>query len=257
MDPVIPTASGTQHSPAAASPVAAPWTRSPPATLGLRPVLQTAFRTAAAVMAASLLIACGGRDSCTSSASCPPTTTCQANGVCRPLASAAGLRFTHAEWLNAADYGLAASDQPATVLPAGDDLAIDGRGDRIAYLAFGPVPRDREVVEAVLRLAPPASGTLGRARLVLERTAPFFGVRLTWRHRPAARQTIATRTVDGPSARSIRFDITALLQTAQRERRDWLFVGLRRSDDDSLPFAVASPVAADRARRPRIELLLR
>lgn len=200
---------------------------------------------------AALLVAAGCvRGPTCAEDGCPAETVCQLDGTCRPLTvTAMRARDRH---LRAADFGGTRRDRRAEAAADLDELVLGGSLDGSVFLAFD-LP-EGEVREAVLVLFP-AEGASGgdRQTLRLSRVRAFEGPTLTHRNRPVVSKIGPGRTLAAVPDRPLRVDVTELLDDGDSGERVHLMAS---GDGDGVPWRIASPVALDPERAPRLELRL-
>ncbi len=195
-----------------------------------------------------LLVGCPRGPVCAENG-CPADTVCELDGTCRALeVTALPTRDRH---LVAADFGGTRSDQRAE--PAGDldELVLGGYLDGSVFLAFD-IP-EGEVRQAVLVLYP-AEGAIGgdRQTVRVSRVRAFEGATLTHRTRPVVSRVGPGRELAAVPDRPVRVDVTSLIAEDPSERVHLMASG----EGDGIPWRIASPVALDSARAPRLELRL-
>lgn len=181
---------------------------------------------------------------------CPTETVCELDGTCRALsASATPTRDRH---VAAADFGGTRSDQRTAPTGDLDELALGGHVDGEVFLAFD-LP-EGEVSQAILVLYP-VEGAIGgdRQTVRVSRVRAFEGASLTHRTRPVVSRVGPGRELSAVPDRPVRVDVTDLLTEDPSERVHLMASG----EGDGSPWRIASPVALDAERAPRLELRLR
>ena len=138
-------------------------------------------------------------------------------------------------------------------MPAGDldELVLGGYLDGSIYLTF-ELP-EGEVKAAVLVLFPAEGASGGDPQTIrVSRVRHFEGATLTHRTRPVVSQIGPGRRLAEVPDRPVRVDVTELLGDQNGERVHLMASG----EGDGVPWRIASPVALDPERAPRLELRL-
>ncbi len=200
---------------------------------------------------AALLLALAGcvRGPVCAEDGCPAETVCDLDGTCRPLATRP--MRTRDRHLRAADFGGTRADRPGESGADLDELLLGGEPGGSVYLAFD-LPAG-EVREAVLVLHP-AEGASGgdRQTIRVSRVRAFEGEELSHRSQPVVSRIGPGRSLAAVPDRPLRLDVTALLRDEPAERVYLMASG----GGDGAPWRIASPVALDLERTPRLELRL-
>lgn len=180
---------------------------------------------------------------------CPAETVCDLDGTCRPLA-VTPMR-TRDRHLMAADFGGTRADRPEESGADLDELLLGGQVDGSVFLAFD-LP-EGEIREAVLVLRPAEGATGGDRQTVrVSRARAFEGAELTHRSQPVVSRIGPGRQLSAVPDRPVRLDVTELLRDESAERVHLMATG----DGDGVPWRIASPVALEPERAPRLELRL-
>ena len=215
----------------------------------------------AALVALLPAAGCAGSSTCTSGAGCREGTVCELDGQCRALTVDPELRLARSEALAPSDWGVTRNDRPANADGDLDSLALGGSPDAAVYLAFGPLPPEDVVIQAVLTLHPHESfaGPRGPLRVAVQPIGHFRGETLTARSAPSAfGPPVALRPVPSGTERPLRFDVTTAVERARRAHAGRLYLALRLvRAPRGAPVRFASPRHPDPERRPRLSLLLR
>lgn len=201
------------------------------------------------LLVAALLLAGCLRGPVCAEDGCPGDSVCELDGTCRPL-TVTPMR-TRDRHLRAADFGGTLSTERGASAGELDELLLGGAPGGAVYLAFD-LP-DGEVRQAVLVLHP-AEGANGGERQTLRvaRVRPFEGAGLDHRTRPVVSRLGPGRTLAAPPDRPVRVDVTELVDDEPGAR-----VHLRATGDgEGVPWRIASPIALDPERAPRLELRL-
>lgn len=210
------------------------------------------------VLAAGGAAGCARTAPCASTSNCPAGTVCELDGTCRAMPTEVRHRFAASVHLDAVDWAVTRSD--AVTDGDLDSLLLGGDVDGRVHLSFAPLPTDREVLEAVLELHPHPTfaGPADATRIVVSRTMPFVGHRLTRDRRPVARgRPVADRRIPAGAGHPLRFDVTTAVEAARHAGHHRVSLSLRADRAPAAaPIQLASPRAPDARLRPRLSLVL-
>ncbi len=190
---------------------------------------------------------------CASSVACGQNQVCGLDGRCGPLAQRTAARFAAARWIAARDWAISARARR----PRSDVFPLGGSEGAEGLLAFGPLPAQGRILQALLVLHPyeGENRVADPIEIVVERVEPFRGGVLPPRQTVGPLEFAAARSAlaEGP-ARPIRIDVSASVREAATRRDRMLYVLLRVHGGGEVSFA--SPWALGERNQPRLELLL-